>query len=225
MTVEAPVAKVASPPATRLFLGVDPGLQNIGLFCITETGTIVAQGSFGYEAIKTSNFGDQVGNFIHYLEEVLTKHFFPLLQKHAPCDVYCCVEKQFSSCLPVISGILLTLVATHGIKVQQTHCQDARRALGIPLDHADRLVFKHRVIQYYESVLGQECKNHHIADAFVMAAYARFCICGNTPRCTVQKWFSRPKTTSKKSSSSSSKRKPAAKKRNRATTAATKRRK
>lgn len=202
---------------TQLFLGVDPGIRNIGLYCFTHTGHCVAQGTFGCTEVSVDKFPAEIGVFCRYVKGIIETEFLPVIAKQYPgASISCCIEKQFKAPYIEISGVLACLFAQHNINVAVIHCSVARETLGIPIRDAtkQRNVLKKRVMQYVSAVTRQPINDLHCADAFVMACYARFLVLHNCPQCPIKvnDWFS-SSVDRKRKAPAAKKKKPATKKR------------
>lgn len=201
----------------RLFLGVDPGIRNIGLYCITEEGQCLAQGTFGHDTVKCDPVGfyNDSYTFYSFTKSVLVNHFFPVIEGRmgTAVDIFCVIEKQFKSPYIEVAGLLATLLTEAGIRVVTEHCTVARKALGIPCDTKSSDTLKKRVHQYYTHVTQETAKDTHCADAFVNACYARYQLTGTVPVCklTASQWFSRAKVKVEPAKKRKAKAKPKAK--------------
>jgi Holliday junction resolvasome RuvABC endonuclease subunit len=157
------------------FVGIDPGITNIGV-CVVggDPVQVIVSDVFsikrGLETVE-----DIYLNPNYYIakvkEELHTRIFSKLATIAANAQVFAVIEEQLQCSYAMIAAWLAVALAEVGIQTQVHKCQRVRAALGIPAKGRS-LTLKKNVL-LYSNCAGFVTDNHHIGDAFTLAMYCR----------------------------------------------------
>lgn len=159
------------------FIGIDPGIANIGVCAVDANATVVASDVFSIQ--RGSENVDEIyldpNFYIARLKEQLHARIFTKLASLAAnAQVFAVIELQYKCQYAVILGWLLAALAEVGIQTQVHRCYSVRAGLGIPPRGRSALLKKNVLL--YTNAAGFNTNNHHIGDAFTLAMYCRQCV-------------------------------------------------
>lgn len=215
---------------TAFFIGIDPGIENIGVCAVDASATVVAATVFsirrGTEDVQAI-YLDPNYYIAQIKEQLHTKIFTKLASLAVHTPVFAVIEEQYTCPYAMLAAWLLMALTDVGIQTQVHSCRSVRVGLGIPSKGRSALLKKNVLL--YTNAAGYNTNNHHIGDAFTLAMYCRQCVAKlegkllNPPTWAVASSISNVTTTTtikkenaaKKASSNAAKRKrekPAAKK-------------